>query len=191
MTHVSAITNQTDFRFRADSGNEATPTWLQNINIDHSMDVDTDFRYRVVVAETAGATNPETVNLLLYYSHNSGAYTLITASTLIQFATFTGSSDGDATTQQLGSGSFVAGELDSNGSVANLDIQATETEMEYCLTIDSAQVANDDTIDLRAYTSGVPLDVYGNTGRITVVEAAPSNNLTAAAFHHRHHNKAE
>ena len=174
MTHVNAVTNQTDFRFRVNSGNEATATWLANINTNISIDVDTSFRYRVVVAETAGASNPETVNLLLFFSLNGGTFTLITDSTAVQFASFTGSSDGDATTQQVGSGTFVAGELDNTGAVANLDLQSSETEMEYCLTIDSGQVANDDTIDLRAFNSGVALDNYGNTGRATAIESAPS-----------------
>ncbi len=174
MTHVNPITNQTDFRFRVNSGNEATATWLANANTNISIDVDTSFRYRVVVAETAGSSNPDTVNLTLFFSLEGGAFTLITASTAIQFASFVDASDGDATTQQVGSGSFVAGSLDNDGTVANVDIQATETEMEYCLTIDSGQVANDDTIDLQAFNGGVALDNYGNTGRATVIEAAPS-----------------
>lgn len=170
MTHVNPILNQTDFRFRVNSGNEATATWLAAINTNISIDVDTSFRYRVVVAETAGSTNPETVNLLLFFSLNSGSFTLITGSTPIQFASFTGSSDGDVTTQQLGSGTFVDGELDNTGVVSNLDLQSSETEMEYCLTIDSGQVDDTDTIDLRAFNSSVALDNYGNTGRATVIE---------------------
>lgn len=172
MTHVNPISNQTDFRFRVNSGNEATATWLAAINTDISIDVDTSFRYRVVVAETANSTNPLTVNLTLFFSLNLGTFTLITASTPIQFGTFIGSSDGDVTTQQVGSGTFVDGELDNTGVVADLDIQNSETEMEYCLTIDSGQVANDDTIDLQAFTGGVALDNYGNTGRATVIEAS-------------------
>lgn len=185
MTHVNPILNQTDFRFRVNSGNEATATWLAVINTNISIDVDTSFRYRAVVAETAGATNPETVNLLLHFSLNSGAFILITGSTAIQFASFIGSSDGDATTQQVGSGSFVAGELDNTGAVANLDLQASETEMEYCLTIDSGQVANDDTIDLRVFNSGAVLDNYGNTGRATAIEAAASFQPAWAAGSNR------
>lgn len=175
MTHVNPISNQTDFRFRVDSGNEATPTWLANANIDISLDVDTDFRYRTVVAETATSSNPLTITPVLYYSHEGGAYAIVTGATPVQFATFSGATDADTTTQQVGSGSFVAGELDDDGTVSNVDIQGSETEMEYCLTIDSAQVANDDTISLRTYEAvDTPLDNYGNTGTVTVIEAAPS-----------------
>lgn len=177
MTHVNPITNQTDFRFREDSGNEATPTWLAAANTDISIDVDTDFRYRVVAAETAGASSPEPFNLLLYYSLNAGAYALVTGATPVQFGIFSGASDGDATTQQVGAGSFVAGELDNTGAVTTVNLTAQETEMEYCLTLDSAQIANDDTIDLRVYNSGVALNNYGNTGRATAIEAAPSGGL--------------
>jgi len=183
MTHVNPILNQTDFRFREDSGNEATATFLAALNTNISIDVDTDFRYRVVVAETAGATNPETVNLLLEFSLNSGAFAAITGSTAVQFATFTGSSDADVTTQQLGSGTFVDGELDNTGTVSNLDLQSSETEMEYCLTIDSGQVVNDDTIDLRVVNSGVDLDTYGNTGRATAIEVTDTLLVIQEASH--------
>lgn len=183
MTHVNPILNQTDFRFREDSGNEATATWLANANINISIDVDTDFRYRVVVAETAGSTNPETVNLLLEFSLNSGAFAAVTGSSSVQFATFTGSSDTDATTQQIGSGSFVAGELDNTGAVSNLDLQSSETEMEYCLTLDSGQIDNDDTIDLRVVNSGVDLNTYGNTGRATAIEVGDTLLVIQEASH--------
>lgn len=169
MTHVNPILNQTDFRFREDSGNEATATFLADLNTNISIDVDTDFRYRVVVAETAGSTNPATVNLLLEFSLNTGAFAAVTGSSAVQFATFTGSSDTDATTQQLGSGTFVAGELDNTGAVSDLDLQSSETEMEYCLTLDSGQINNDDTIDLRVVDGGADLNTYGNTGRATAI----------------------
>jgi len=172
MTHVNPITNQTDFRFRVNSGNEATATWLAAINTDISIDVDTSFRYRVVVAETAGSTNPISLNLTIFFSLNSAAFALVTSSTPIQFASFIGSSDADATTQQVGSGSFVAGELDNTGAVTSVSLSGQETEMEYCLTLDSGQIANDDTIDLQAFESGSALDNYGNTGRATAIEAA-------------------
>ena len=177
MTHVSAVLNQTDFRGREDSGNEATPTWIALANTNWTQDVDVDFRVRVVVAETAGATNPETVTPVIWYSYNGGAYAAVTGSTHVQFGTFTGATDDDATTQQLGAGSFVTGRLDSNASVTTADIQNSETEYEYCLTIDSAQVVNGNTIALRAYNAGVALDAYGNTPTVTVNEAANTEVL--------------
>ena len=171
MTHVNPILNQNAFRGRVDSGNEATPTWIALANTDWSQNVDEDFRVRFVIQETANSTNAATVDLLIEYSLNSGAYAAVTASTPIQFGTFTGATDNDATTQQLGAGTFVTGRLDSNGTVTSADLQNSETEYEYCLFIDSAQVVNADTIDLRVYDGTTALDNYTQTPRITVVEA--------------------
>jgi len=134
-----------------------------------------------MVAETAGASNAATPSLVIEYSLNGGAYALVTGATPIQFAAFIGATDGDATTQQIGAGSFVAGELDSNGTVAaNAGLVNQETEMEYCLFIDSAQVSDGDTIALRAYDAGSALNGYTNTPVITVVETAPPITGTGA-----------
>lgn len=170
MGHVSAVTNQTDFRGREDSGNEATPTWIATANTNWSQDVDVDFRCRFVFAETAGAD--VTITPDLEFNLNGGGWTTVGAATAIQWGTFTGATDGDATTQLVGSGTFVAGELDSNGAYTDITLNNSESEMEYCLTIDSAQVADTDTFQLRVTDKGVALDTYTNTPTITVVEAA-------------------
>jgi hypothetical protein len=181
MTHVAANVVQQSFRGRVNSGNEATATWIAATNTNWSQDVDTSFRVRVMVAETAGASNAATPSLVIEYSLNGGAYALVTGATPIQFAAFIGATDGDATTQQIGAGSFVAGELDSNGTVAaNAGLVNQETEMEYCLFIDSAQVSDGDTIALRAYDAGSALNGYTNTPVITVVETAPPITGTGA-----------
>jgi hypothetical protein len=175
MTHTAAVSDQTDFRAREDSGNEATPTWIAAANTNWSQLVDTDFRVRFVIAETAGATTPEAITADLFYSLNGGSYAAVTASTPVQFSTFTGSSDGDATTQQVGAGSFVAGELDSDDSVTTVNLSGQESEFEYCLTMDSGQVSDTNTIALRVYNSGAALDNYAQTPTVT---ATTPDNLT-------------
>jgi len=173
MTHVNPILRQDAFRGRVDSGNEATPTWIVAADTNWTQAVDADFRVRFVIQETAGASNPSTVTPLVFYSINGGGYAAVTASTPIQFGTFTGATDDDATTAQLGAGTFVTGRLDDSGAVTTADIQGSETEYEYCLSIDSAQVANSDTITLQVYDSATPLDQYGSVPSITVLEADP------------------
>ena len=173
MTHVNPILRQDAFRGRVDSGNEATPTWIVAADTNWTQAVDADFRVRFVIQETAGASNPSTVTPLVFYSLNGGGYAAVTASTPIQFGTFTGATDDDATTAQLGAGTFVTGRLDDSGAVTTADIQGSETEYEYCLSIDSAQVANSDTITLQVYDSATPLDQYGSVPSITVLEADP------------------
>ena len=83
----------------------------------------------------------------------------------------------DATSQVLGAGSFVPGD-GVEGAVAAgvVTILSEETEHEWAMTIDSAQVANDDTIDIQvAFNDSSPLDAYTNEATITVVEAAAAS----------------
>lgn len=185
MTHVNAVSNQNAFRGRVDSGNEATPTWIAAANTNWTQDVDVDFRVRFVIQETANATNPLTVTPTLYFDHNSAGFVAVTTTTPIQWGTFTGSTDDDATTQQLGAGSFVTGRLDDDGTVTTADIQNSETEYEFCVTIDSAQVADTDTIILRAYEDATtPLDNYTNEPTITVNDEAGGLSIPVAFNHY-------
>ena len=170
MTHVVALTNQTDFIGRENSGNEATPTWLAAANVDWTQDTDASFRVRFVVAETAGADAAITPSL--EFNLNGGGWVAVGVATAIQWGAFIGATDGDATTQQVGAGSFVAGELDSDGTHSTVTLNNSETETEYCLTVDSAQVANNDTLQLRVTDGGTAFDAYTNTPTITVAVGA-------------------
>lgn len=167
MAHVSANVVQTDYRLRENSGNEATPTWIEALNTTATIDVDTPFRIRVAIAETAGGSANNENFLLRYLLNGSGGYQTVTASTAVQFAAFNGANDGDATTQQISSGTFVAGELDNNGVVNNISLSSSGTEMEFCITLDSAQISDGDVLDFRVYSNGAVLDSYTNTGRVT------------------------
>ena len=175
MTHVNPVLRQNAFRGREDSGNEATPTWIALANTNWSQSVNEDFRVRFVIQETANSSNAATVTPLIQFSVNGGAYAAVGTTTAVKFGAFTGATDNDATTQQLGSGSFVTGRLDSNGSVTTADLQNSETEYEYCLNIDGAQVSNNDTITLRVYDNTTALDQYGVTPSITAVKTPTLN----------------
>lgn len=171
MTHVNPLLVQTNFRARVNTGNEATATWIAALNINWMQVVDADFRVRLEVDETATSTNAVNLDPQLFYELNgTGGFLAVTGSTPIQYATFTGATDGDATTQQIGSGSFVASELDSDGTIGTSSIQGSGTETEWCLTIDSAQVADADTIVLRVFHGASALDTYSNEPMITVDE---------------------
>lgn len=182
MTHVAAVTRQDAFRARENSGNEATPTWIALANTNWSQDVDTSFRVRFVIQEVANATNPESINSLLQFSLNGGAYTTIDGTTAVKYAAFIGATDGNPTTQQLGSGTFVAGEIDDNGVTASVNLQNSETEMEFCITIDSTLVANGDIVTLEVFNNNLALDQYGQIPSITVVEAAAGTTITGVTY---------
>ncbi len=90
--------------------------------------------------------------------------------------------DGNATTNRLGSGtgSFVAGEISEDGLVDDLQITASNyTELLYSLTIESTAVADNDTLDFRVLRNGATTGMtYTVTPRITIEESTTSAVVT-------------
>lgn len=91
--------------------------------------------------------------------------------------------DGNATTNRLGAGtgSFVAGEISEDGLVDNHQITASNyTEHLYSLTLVSAQLANNDTLDFRVLRNGATTGMtYTVTPRITVSKSGGGGNAYA------------
>ncbi len=91
--------------------------------------------------------------------------------------------DGNATTNRLGSGtgSFVAGEISEDGLVDDLAITASNyTELLYSLTIESTAVADNDTLDFRVLRNGATTGMtYTVTPRITIEEGGNINLVVA------------
>jgi hypothetical protein len=176
------ITNQAGFRGRNDDGSETAATWKAVLDTNWTQLVDVKFRVRFLLTNTGNKDLAD--GFRLYYSHNSGAYTRVTTtSNVIQSTTSANTSwsltDGDDTTQQLGSGTFDTGDWDNNGQTDSFTlVQAHETELEWCLTIDSATVGNGDSIELRVhFDDDTVLDNYltGKTPNITVSEVSVVN----------------
>jgi len=140
MTHVTANLAQDIFRFRNDDGSETTATWSAVADTNVTISGDTNFRLRIAIRETAGGA-ANNVPFDLQYSLNSGAYALVTTSTPVKVVTSANVTDGTATTQQLSSGTFVAGEIDTDGTVGNTTLEGSSTEHEWVLQLDSAQGA--------------------------------------------------
>lgn len=164
---------QVHFRFRNDDGSESAATWKAAADTNVTADVsggDVSLRVRFNIRETG--TTSATFSARLYYSLNGGAYAQINASGTPVVASASGNLTDDAsTTQQISSGTFVAGKVDdvnaqtgSTGTIA----QNNDTEFEFMLTVSAASVANSDTIDLRVRRGTVALTTYTVTARITV-----------------------
>jgi len=170
---------QEAFRARNDDGSETTATWIAAANTDWTQDVDTTFRLRFLRAETAGG-GENNVSHPLEYSLNSGAWTAVTTTTPVQYTASATVIDGTATTQQLGTGTFSGdpSEFDSDGTVQNAPSWSGNDEVEYeaCLTIDSAQVSNSDTIQIRH----AGLAGYTNTPTVTAFIAQTYNGTLDA-----------
>lgn len=163
---------QTRFRFRNDDGNETTATFKAAENTAITQAVQSALRVRIQIDETASrAWTNKTWNLR--YSLNGGAYTAVSASTPIQFASSSNFADGDDCTAQLtaATGAFTSnnnGMKETTGGATNSGNAGEYFETEWCLTIDETQVAHGDTINLRVYDGTTAITTYSQTPGITV-----------------------
>lgn len=173
---------QVTFRLRNDNGSETTATWRQTQGTDDTLLTDTNYRVRFRIDETAvRAWSSVTWNL--FYSLNSGTYTQIGSGQPVNYSLSSNFAQGDDCTAQLtgGSGTFVtanAGMCESAGAV-NSGTGGYLFEVEYCIQIDSAYVANGDTINLRVYNGTSAIAAYTDTPVITVSKPAVVNLTTA------------
>lgn len=135
----------------------------------------------------AGGTNQAAYNLSQTYasgcpgtfpspSYQNNNYVSYATYSNIVFGFNSGSlTDGNATTNRLGSGtgSFVAGKISEDGLVDNTQITASNyTELLYSLTIDSDSVEDDDTLDFRILRNGATTGMtYTVTPRITIQDS--------------------
>ena len=162
--------DQDSFRARNDNGSESAATWKASANTNWTQDVDENVRIRFLVQETDGDSVTDKT-FQLEYKLNSGSWTNVTGtSSVVRSSATSYVADGANTTRQISSGTFVtpnAGFDEADGQVGgtSLDFSGSdEVELEFCLQIRSADVANDDTIQLRIKG----LSTYTNTPTLTV-----------------------
>jgi hypothetical protein len=185
--------SQTAFRFYED-GTETGSTAIDAQDTDITRDVtsDSNLQLRVRLQETQGAAGASTDDYQLQYSKNGGSQTNITTSSSSVKGFNSGSlTDGNATTNRLGSGSgsFVAGEISEDGLVDDHTLTASNyTEHLYSLTAVAADLANNDTLDFRVLRNGAvlddpALDSYSESNRSgTVNLATPTTGIVAQSF---------
>lgn len=180
-THLTPSLEQQAFRIRNDNGSETTATWVANQNTNATLNVDTNYRIRFQVQENGGESEVQLFQL--QYNLNSAGYNNVDgASSVVRASASANFADGDNTTQQLtgGSGTFTAGEMDENdGTGTQITVPASGyTEWEYCFQVRSADVANNDTVQLRVIRGpGSLLDTYTVTPAITVSEATADHAI--------------
>lgn len=173
---------QTDFRLRNDDGSESTATWKAAANTSISLDVglgNVNLRIRFAMKETGSTASTFAANIFM--SKNGGAYAQVTAATAnAKVVDSTNLTDNNATTQQLGAGTFVAGrvdDVDGTTTATSSIAQNSVTDFEFMVQLVSADLASGNTLDFRCYKSGVAVATYTNTPRITVLK---SKTLTAS-----------
>jgi hypothetical protein len=166
----------THFRGRDDDGNETTATWKVAEDTNWTQDCDVNFRYRSKVQNSTTAIN--NLDVKLQYSHNGGAFTDVTATSIVVRSSASPNlADQANLTVQLtaGTGTFIGATCfdEVNGICGGtaLDLTATgNMENEFCVQIRSVDVAHNDTVQLRTINSdsGAAWTTYNVTPTITV-----------------------
>jgi hypothetical protein len=167
--------SQKTFQGRDDSQSLNSATFTYDVNTGWTQLVDVVFRVRFTVQEVGNVAGASTYNL--YYSLNGGTYTKVTASSApIQYALSGQYADKAATTKVLdGTGTFVGGQgLETSVDTDSISLAASgNTEVEFCLVIPNAGVADGDTIALRVRrATSTALYSYTNTPSLLVSEPA-------------------
>jgi hypothetical protein len=168
---------QTHARFRNDDGSQTTATWKAALDTNISVDVGAgNVNLRIRISSSQTGTTGAKVTGTLYLSKNGGAYAAVTDVTssvkAIASANF---ADEDATTQQISSGTFVAGKMDEvNGActATGTIAQNSVTEHEFSVQLISADLASGNTLDFRMRNGSTAYTTYTVTPRITVLKSS-------------------
>lgn len=190
MTHTTANVQNIGFRAYADdvAGGITSQTALFAADTNWTQAVDTTFHVAMRVAEVNGG-DANNYAYSLQYNLNSTGWADVTTTTPIQAATATNCTTADnasyGTTALSNGATIQATEYCNNADAANnVSLNNAAFEKTSCLTIDSAQVADSDTIQLRLTNNGTALDADTTIPTITVSEAAANTNvpLDAGSF---------
>lgn len=179
---------QTHFRFGKDDGTEAAHTFWQLEDVNHSQEIAADWTFLLRFTEQeAGATAANNTDAVFQYNKNAAGWVDITTTSSIVKAVAVGAfTNRETTSQRLsGTGTFSttnAGctEDGSSGGPAN-DIPASgNSETEAGLQVVFADVANNDTIQLRFRSPDWTI-TYTITPTLTITKAGTTSYQTVAA----------
>jgi hypothetical protein len=180
---------QESFQFRLDDGGISDSpttgaTYIGSVGDDYTTGTGTGntFRLRFVVQNTAAKIVNNVVFMLKYDKNTAADYTTVsTTSNNIRLVNDGNSiADHQTTVQHIGDGTYVVGDSEgfndgqTDDETGLIDFAGNdETEVECCLYVVDADVADNDTIDLEIYRTGNnALDTYTDIPRVTVSKAA-------------------
>ena len=175
---TAPTTNQNAFHGREDDAGETDSTFKGSADSDFSQDVDTKFRCRFVIQETAGGMAQNLTPQLRYNLASAGWNDVNASSSVVQSVASSTVVDGIDTTQQVGGGTFVttnAGFDEVDGLSGTINLQSNEFECEFNIQIIGADVANDQTLQLQVTNGVTDLSNYASTPTITVIKAAAAD----------------
>ncbi|MCR4307921.1 MAG: hypothetical protein NUV80_05135 [Candidatus Berkelbacteria bacterium] len=169
MAEIAGL-QQSHFRGRYDDGSQTTATWKVAANTNWSQVLDVTFRIRFVV-QNDGSVPDSFLTKLQYNLNAAGWVDITTSSTVIIAVNSANITDTEATTQQVGAASFVAGEETEDGVTASVTLNGLgdQTEHELVCQILSTGAVVGDTIQVRCLESdGTVFQLYSQTPTITV-----------------------
>jgi hypothetical protein len=166
---------QTNYRFRNDNGSETTATCKAPINNPLAVP-DADLNFRMRIASFDNSSPSALFTYRLQYKLNSGSWTDVTIiSDVIRLVASSNFTHLDPTTQQITSGSFVAGKMYEDTftfDTSSVNHSNAFTEIEYMVSLLSADVVVNDVVYLRLATgdgAAVPLDNYDVIPSIQII----------------------
>jgi hypothetical protein len=174
MTHATYAFTQTVYRGRDDDQTLNSATFDHALNSSWEQLVDVNFRIRFEVAETGGAAKSGAL-FALYVDINGGGYNEISPVEAVNYASSGQYTNGDATTQVIGSGTFVAGDgVEGTATSGSTSFAANEvSESEWTVIIPAAGVNDGDQLSFRVYEDdGTAFGSYTNTAEVTVSKPA-------------------
>ncbi len=185
----TAAFQQISFVGVRDNGDEANSTSIvsssstltDDINSDWTQLVDTNFRVRFVIRETASIALANFKEVWQYNVNSSGWFNITVGGAVINSVASSQYSGPVDTTQRLGSGTFLtsnSGLIESDagpGSALEPDFAGSdEVEFENCLQLDSTNISDGDTVEIKITNNGTDIATYTETPTITA--SAPSGD---------------
>lgn len=191
--------DQDSFRWRNDDGSETTATWKAATNANPTdIGLDANVRLRFLIQELGvapGAVLPGGVRLEFRQDTGGGfgSWTIVGSQGSgvqpVQAVLSSNFADGDATTQQIGAGTFYAGTMEEQTGAAYRGglLTSGESEFEFCITFDSdattpASAGDDFEFRLSSVFNGsvTTIPTITNTPSITIADGAASATGSAS-----------
>src|SRR3990170_7265894 len=171
---------QTHFRFGKDDGTESAHTFWQLEDVNHSQFITADWTFLLRFTEqNVGSTAAANTDAQFQYNHNGAGWVdITTTSSVVKAVAVAAFTNGQACTKRLsGTGTFETSgagctEDGSSGGTANDIVASGNSETEAGLQIVFADVANNDTIQLR-FTSPDWTVTYTITPTLTITVSGP------------------
>lgn len=170
--HNTPTMDQDSFAFYND-GTESGSTIIGSVNANPSLPTDTTYLIRFLIQETNGGTDTNNSFQLQYNLGGAGWNNVTSTSSVVRAIASGNLTDGGATTQRIGAGTFISTNacVDSgDGNTGTVSFAGNdEVEVLYSFQIRSADVTPGAQIQLQITNGNGSTQVYTNTPTITAV----------------------